>query len=96
MLRESLSDNDVKVLIDKLQALSDSKAHKISLNDHPVIEQQELASAYTLSSWCDQTLGTTIQDHINHELIKWCGGFLDEGHAPWPMPLRDKTFYGGW
>jgi uncharacterized protein YbcC (UPF0753/DUF2309 family) len=96
MLRESLSDNDVQALIDTLQALPESQASRLSLNDHATRERKELASAYTLSAWCDQTLGTTVQDHINHELIKWCGGFLDEGHAPWPMPLRDKTFYGGW
>ena len=96
MLRESLNDNDVKGLIDKLHALSESKSRTFSLNHHTAIEQKELASTYILSSWCDQTLGTTLQDHINYELIKWCGGFLDEGHAPWPMPLREKTFYGGW
>ena len=95
-LEESRSDSDVKGLIDKLQTLPDSKTHANLLNDHADIDQKELASEYTLSAWCDQTLGTTIQEHINYELIKWCGGFLDEGHAPWPMPLRDKTFYGGW
>jgi len=96
ILRESRYDSDVKGLIDKLQALSELKARTFSLHDHAAIEQKELASTYTLSNWCDQTLSTTIQDHINFELIKWCGGFLDEGHAPWPMPLREKTFYDGW
>ncbi len=96
IVRESMSDNDVKELIDKLQALFASKARTFSLNDHANIEQKEIISEYTLSAWCDQTLGTTIQDHISYELIKWCGGFLDEGHAPWSMPLRHKTFYGGW
>ena len=96
VLRESLSDGDVRGLIDKLHALSESKGHTFSLNHHAAIEQKELALTYILSAWCDQTLGTSIQDHINYELIKWCGGFLDEGHAPWPMPLREKTFYGGW
>ena len=96
ILQVSLPDNDVKRLRDKLHMLSESKSHSCSLNDHAAIERKELASQYTLAGWCDQTLGTTIQDHINHELIKWCGSFLDEGHAPWPMPLRDQTFYGGW
>ena len=96
LLQEYLGDNDVKTLVDKLQALSESKAPTWTLNDHATSEQKKLASAYTLSAWCDQTLGTSVQDLINHELIKWCGGFLDEGHAPWPMPFREQTFYGGW
>ncbi len=35
-------------------------------------------------------------DKINSEMIKWCAAFLDEGHAPWPMPNREKGFYGAW
>ena len=50
----------------------------------------------TLSHWCDQTLGTQIVGQINHELIKWCEAFLDEGHATWPMPGREKGLYGAW
>lgn len=96
ILRESQNDNDVKGLIDKLHMLSKLKAYPCSLKDHADIELKKLSSESTLANWCDQALGTTIQNHINHELIKWCGGFLDEGHAPWPMPLRDLTFYGGW
>jgi uncharacterized protein YbcC (UPF0753/DUF2309 family) len=96
VLEASLGNTDVQGLIDKLHALSESKGLIFSLNDHAKIEKKELALAYTLSAWCDQTLGTTIQNDVNQELIKWCGGFLDEGHAPWPMPLRNKTFYGGW
>ena len=74
----------------------ESNPPTFSFNDHGATEQKELASAYTLSTWCDQTLSTTVQDLMDYELIKWCGGFLDEGHAPWPMPSREKTFYGGW
>ncbi len=96
VLEESLRDNDVKGLLDKLHDLSKSKGLTFSLNDHPKIEKKELASTYTFSAWCDHTLGSTIQNDINQELIKWCGAFLDEGHAPWAMPLRSKSFYGGW
>lgn len=95
-VRASLIDDDVRELIDILLTHAEAKPHDFSLHDHAAIEQKDLASTYTLSAWCDQTFGTTLQDHINQELIRWCGGFLDEGHAPWPMPLRDKTFYGGW
>ena len=95
-LQERLNDHEVKELIERLHAHTRSKGQELSLNHHAEIEQKRLASEYTLASWCDETLGTTIQSQINQELIKWCGGFLDEGHAPWPMPLRNKTFYGGW
>ena len=96
VLQESLNEPHVRGLVDKLQTLSATKQQSFSIRVHAEREQQELASLYTLGFWCDKTLGTRIQDQINLELIKWCGGFLDEGHAPWPMPLRDKTFYGGW
>ena len=50
----------------------------------------------TLAAWCDQNLGTRIADQINRESIKWCEAFLDEGHATWPMPGREKGFYRAW
>ncbi len=96
VLEHSLSETDVTGLRKKLQALSRSEEWRFSLNFHADRERNELASEYTIAQWCDHTLGTDIQDRINQELIKWCGGFLDEGHAPLPMPIRNKTFYGGW
>ena len=50
----------------------------------------------TLAVWCDQNLGTRIADQINRESIKWCEAFLDEGHATWPMPGRERGFYRAW
>ncbi len=50
----------------------------------------------TLSGWCDQTLGTTMVSQINTELIKWCEAFLDEGHATWAMPGRERGLYTAW
>jgi uncharacterized protein len=50
----------------------------------------------TLACLCDRTLGTEIAAQINHEMIKWCEAFLDEGHATWAMPVREKGFYGAW
>ncbi len=96
VLEHSLSETDVTGLREKLQTLSRSQKGRFSLNLHADKEQRELGTEYTIAHWCDATLGTDIQDQINQELIKWCGGFLDEGHAPWPMPSRNKTFYGGW
>jgi uncharacterized protein YbcC (UPF0753/DUF2309 family) len=29
-------------------------------------------------------------------MIKWCEAFLDEGHATWAMPERDKGLYKAW
>jgi uncharacterized protein len=50
----------------------------------------------TLAAWCDQHLGTRIVDEINRQLIKWCEAFLDEGHATWSMPGRERGFYRAW
>ena len=50
----------------------------------------------TLAVWCDQNLGTRIADQINRESIKWCEAFLDEGHATWSMPGRERGFYRAW
>jgi uncharacterized protein len=96
LLQEYQDDNEVQALIKRLQALSKSTSPTFSFHDHAETEQKEIGSAYLLSTWCDQTLGTTVQDLMNYEIIKWLGGFLDEGHAAWPMPFREKTFYGGW
>ena len=55
-------------------------------------EEPHLGRTLMLSSWCDRTLGTEIGEQINRELVKWCEAFLDEGHATWPMPRREKGF----
>jgi uncharacterized protein len=62
----------------------------------PAEKQQAPRSGETLSGWCDGVLGTQIAEQINRELIKWCEAFLDEGHATWPMPGREKGFYAAW
>jgi uncharacterized protein YbcC (UPF0753/DUF2309 family) len=49
-----------------------------------------------LSRWCDRTVGATIVDTINREMVKWCSAFLDEGEASWAMPQREQTFYRAW
>ena len=50
----------------------------------------------TAASWCDRALATEIGEQINREMIKWCEAFLDEGHATWEMPGREKGFYAAW
>jgi uncharacterized protein YbcC (UPF0753/DUF2309 family) len=59
-------------------------------------ETHELGRNEILASWCDRTLGTKINEQINREMIKWCEAFLDEGHATWRMPGREKGFYAAW
>jgi len=96
ILEESLTLSAVRSLVEKLQMFSQGKPCRGSLRRHATQEQEALASQYTIAHWCDQTFGTQIEDQIDREMIKWCGSFLDQGHAPWAMPLREKTFYGGW
>jgi uncharacterized protein YbcC (UPF0753/DUF2309 family) len=59
-------------------------------------DQAALGRNLMLAHWCDRILGTQIVQQINTEMIKWCEAFLDEGHATWPMPGRDRDFYGAW
>ena len=59
-------------------------------------QRRVLGSDETLASWCDRVLGTEIDETINREMVKWCEAFLDEGHAPWPMPGREQGFYSAW
>jgi uncharacterized protein YbcC (UPF0753/DUF2309 family) len=63
-----------------------------------ILESDEAALGrwLTLSHWCDDTLGTEIVRLINDQLIKWCEAFLDEGHATWAMPEREKGLYQAW
>lgn len=62
-----------------------------------ILEQQAaLGRRSTLGTFCDRVLGTQLELLINQEMVKWCEGFLDEGHAPWPMPGRERGFYGAW
>ena len=55
-----------------------------------------LGQKLTLSAWCDHALGTGLVAQINDELTRWCAAFLDEGHAAWMMPQRERTLSGAW
>ncbi len=59
-------------------------------------DRAALGHSRSLAEWCDRTLGTSVWDTINAETIKWCAGFLDEGHAAWSMPLRETSFFETW
>lgn len=86
----------VKDLAGKLRELSSQHGSRDFLQDHAAQDQLDLAANRTLAEWCDQVLGTRVQEQVDRELIKWGGAFLDEGHAPWTMPFRKKNFFGGW
>src|SRR5262245_3892981 len=59
-------------------------------------DQASLGRWLTLSHWCDDTFGTQVVRQINDQLVRWCEAFLDEDHAAWPMPEREKGLYGVW
>jgi len=35
-------------------------------------------------------------ERLNHQMMKWCKLYLDDQQAAWPMPHREKGFYGAW
>jgi uncharacterized protein YbcC (UPF0753/DUF2309 family) len=75
--------------------------HLASTLEPPVMQKDPPAETApglraTLAGWCDRNLGTRIADLINRESIKWCEAFLDEGHATWSMPGRERGFYQAW
>ncbi len=61
-----------------------------------VDEQATLGRSSTLAAWCDRLLGADLTERIDREMVKWCEAFLDEGHAAWPMPGRERGFFGAW
>ncbi len=92
----TIQNPQAKTVYQLLQSQSLKESPAPSLGNQTKDARDELGIRQTIGAWCDEFLGTCIQETINQEMIKWCGGFLDEGHAPWPMPNRDKTFYAGW
>lgn len=80
-----------------IASLGNLLAHRFTPDSPGPREPPECPGAgETLSGWCDRVTGSQIGEQINREMIKWCGAFLDEGHATWPMPGRDRGFYGAW
>ena len=89
-----------QVLIDKLAAKLTGILRTRDLRDRigKIVEDDQAALGrwLTLSHWCDDTFGTQVVRQINDQLIKWCEAFLDEDHAAWPMPEREKRLYAAW
>lgn len=59
-------------------------------------EPVELPFRETSAAWADLTLGTTLVETINREMVKWCASFMDEGESTWSMPDREQSFYRAW
>jgi uncharacterized protein YbcC (UPF0753/DUF2309 family) len=83
------------------RAATAALAKRLASSLEPVMKKNPLDDSApdrraNLAVWCDQNLGTRIADQINRESIKWCEAFLDEGHATWPMPGRERGFYRAW
>lgn len=90
-----VDDADIDALCSRLGVVGE--VSQTDRNMAEVLEDQAaLARDITLSQWCDQALGTRIVQQVNDELIKWCAAFLDEGHAVWAMPGRQRGFYRAW
>jgi uncharacterized protein len=98
-LDDQLEDSD-RLLIDALARKLECVLRPFSLDDRirKTVDESQAALCrwLTLSHWCDDTLGTQIVQQINDQMIKWCGAFLDEGHATWVMPGREKGLYEAW
>lgn len=56
----------------------------------------QIGKERTLGEWGGKLSGRDLVEEINDQMIKWCAAFLSEGAAAWPMPHRDRGFYGAW
>ncbi len=69
---------------------------KIDIVSHQKVSPMFVYKNMTSAKWCDRTFNTNLVERVNNELIKWCESFMDEGHATWSMPDREKGFYEAW
>jgi uncharacterized protein YbcC (UPF0753/DUF2309 family) len=92
------SDETLEALVDRApnRAWIRTMAGRID----PKVEETDGTGAIgrdmTLVRWCDNALHKQLEWTLNREIIKWCEAFLDEGHAVWPMPGKEKGFYAAW
>ncbi len=71
-------------------------AKRLNIKSEPRDESLKIARNISLSAWCDQEFKSEVLWQVDRELIKWCEAFIDEGHANWAMPEREKGFYAAW
>ena len=88
----------IRALVDRdpNKAAISALAKRLDIKAAPVDRAHPVGRDMTLISWCDNTLNTQLEWLVNREVIKWCAAFLDEGHAVWSMPQREKGFYEAW
>jgi hypothetical protein len=65
-------------------------------HDSLTTTMRALGHDLTMSDLLQELTGVDIADRLNRYLIKWCGAFLDQGIASWPMPGRELGFYRSW
>ncbi|NOY84479.1 MAG: DUF2309 domain-containing protein [Nitrospirae bacterium] len=86
----------IEKLADKLSTLVKPVDILAQIDSFAEDTHSSLGRSHTLSNWCDHTFDTNLTETLNQEMIKWCLPFLDEGQAPWPLPLRKKGLYAAW
>ena len=95
LIEREPSEEQAEALAERLVSFSPPTVQECMTTTFRV-DLAALGREMTLTSWCDQTLGTQIVNQINGELIKWCEAFLDEGQATWSMPGREHGLYAAW
>lgn len=96
ILQSSYDPKEVRELVEKIGRIPKNKEQPVSLRNYANRDLDDLATQNLIGEWCDKSLGTNVQFQVKNEVIKWVSGFLDEGHAHWDMPLREKAFYASW
>ena len=81
----------------RAELLEAVEAACLQLDDEPEsILSGDLPASQTLGDWLDRSLGTSILESVDGQMIKWMAAFLDEGLAGWHMPGRAGGFYSSW
>jgi uncharacterized protein YbcC (UPF0753/DUF2309 family) len=96
--KDAVDDGDADTVSRLASWLRATLNTQVNVSPMPFVpwDSSELPIRETLATWCDRTVGTTIVETVNREMVKWCSAFLDEGEASWSMPHRDQTFYRAW
>lgn len=94
----ALANGSSEKAIQMRPRLSGTQIRDLANHLDPRFEQpnESLGTGMTLLTWCDRQFHTQLEWLVNREMIKWCQSFLEEGKSPWPMPYREKGFYGTW
>ncbi|MBI3802627.1 MAG: DUF2309 family protein [Nitrospirae bacterium] len=96
MIDRSSDRSFIDALAGRLSAVLKPPSLLEAMRAEAEADRAALVLRVTPSTWCDRVLGGGITEQINGEIVKWCGAFLDEGQAAWPMPGREKGFYLAW